>query len=184
MTQLPPSMSRIVAAVVIALAAISVAACDGSRSSPTAVTPPNPNPTPPGPTPPPNIPGAFYGDSVIVSVSGRSPCGSGEQVGDGSAGARWDEVVIENSTFLIAYDFEWVNGYDSPRYEGTLNGLKFVDDYRHPLYPATSCQFRESSISGSFSADLLSFEMRETYVYGPRGKNEYRVVTLHRAALR
>jgi hypothetical protein len=47
-------------------------------------------------------------------------------------------------------------------------------------YLANACQFREASITGTFAADLGSFEAHETEIYGPPGR-EFTVVRLHRA---
>jgi hypothetical protein len=85
-------------------------------------------------------------------------------------------VGVTESAFALSLD-----PLDGPIFEGELVGRSFADDFHMGGdYLATSCQFREASISGTFAADFGSFEARETQVFGPPGQ-EVTVVRLHRA---
>jgi hypothetical protein len=110
----------------------------------------------------------WRGGQTSLYVSG--PC-AGQTVG-------WTRMDIEWSVDIHGDDFKLIEDpiNDYIVYTGTLEGDAFSAAYHQPEY-AQPCQFRESSIKGSFSADRRAFDAEEVWIFGAPGSEETRVVS-------
>jgi len=85
----------------------------------------------------------------------------------------WAVTYTDESVSLDEDMANWPT--DDLQYSGTLRGRGFTATYKTSGdYLAWVCQFREASISGTFSDDFTSFEAQESLIWGPP-ENETRV---------
>ena len=142
--------------------ALIVGGCDGnapSYRSPTA---------PPASIPPPvsQSPHANYvGDAIVVSSIGTGGCGWGTRAGESRAGVGWRITWADGS---ISLDEDMSNyPTDHLPFTGSLDGHSFSARYSQGAdYYRWECQFREASLTGSFSADFGTFGAEETLIWG------------------
>lgn len=139
------------------LAAVPLAGCrDGGSSlrSPTALPP---------------IPaegsGNFVGDATVVSASGGAGCGWGTHTGETRSGVSWF-VEVAGTTIALNEDMSnWPT--DHIPFTGTLDGRHFTARYwQGDDYLRWVCQFREATITGTFSEDFSAFEAHEVLYWG------------------
>jgi hypothetical protein len=138
-----------------------------TESSPDA---PGPIPTQPSATP------NWTGTAVVVSVTQGTAqaCGGGTFPGEVRNGVEWAITVTPDGIWL---DEDTRNRpTDDLPYFGHLAGTQFSATYTAAAdYADYVCQFREATISGSFTSDS-TFEAVETLVWGRPGVE----TTVHR----
>jgi hypothetical protein len=132
------------------------------------------SPVPTSPTPPVPPPAAqsnavvssWTAHSVVVSSDHGNACGGATLVGATSRDIEW-RITTEEAAILLEVD---MNNYptDHMRYSGTSTGRQFAGSYATGSeYLDFFCELRGGKITGSFSADLLTFEATETLIWGP-----------------
>jgi|SRR5262245_17404484 len=140
---------------------IMLCACSNADSVTGPLTA-SPAPTTPVPAP------IWRGEQTKLSESG--PCSS--HTAWTRAGILWSVDIQGNDFKLVEDPIE-----DGIVYTGTLEADAFSAAYQQPQYANQPCQFRESSIKGSFSSDRRGFDAEEVWIFGAPGSEETRVLT-------
>jgi len=105
-------------------------------------------------------------DATVNAVARGSttPCGWGTSVGDTRNGVQWRITVTADQISLDEDTPNWPT--DDLPYSGHLAGTQFTATYKSDSnYAAFVCQFREASISGTFTSDS-TFVADETLIWG------------------
>jgi hypothetical protein len=128
---------------------------------------PTPSSLTPGPLPaqPANTPN-WKADATVTSAARGSaaPCGWGTSVGDTRNAVQWRIAVSADAISLDEDTPNWPT--DDLPYSGHLAGAQFTATYASASnYADFVCQFREATISGTFTSDS-TFEAEETLVWG------------------
>jgi hypothetical protein len=126
-------------------------------------------PTPPDPPPPAQSHAAvsnWKGSSTVVSSDEGNACEGATVVGATSTDIEW-RITTDAPTILLEADIvNWPANH--MRYTGTLTGNQFAGSYATEAeYSDSFCEVRGGRLSGSFSADMLSFDATETLIWGP-----------------
>jgi hypothetical protein len=106
-------------------------------------------------------------DAVVTALKrgGSSPCGWGTTPGE-KRSVLWRVTVDGNAVTLDEDMGNWPT--DDVPYKGTLNGVHFTASYRTgDDYLRYVCQFRGGTLTGTFNADLSTFDAVEIVVWGP-----------------
>ena len=127
------------------------------------------NPVSPQVTAPVNTYGAalanWTGNAAVTRRSGSGGCGWGLLPGEQRNGVLW-RVAITADTVVLEEDME---NYPTNHIEfsGRLSGSTFAASFFQGAdYASYVCQFREASLTGTFSPDFSSFEGVEQLVWG------------------
>ena len=109
----------------------------------------------------------WTGDAVVTATGGRSQaCGWGTGAGDARPNVEW-RVTLDGATVTLDEDMQnWPT--DDVPYEGSVDGRQFSAAYSNGSdYLKYVCQFRGSTLTGTFSSDFASFDATETLAWGP-----------------
>ena len=137
----------------------SVAGRTPAEPTPSSVTPG------PLPTQPVNTPN-WKADATVISAARGSAaaCGWGTSVGDTRNAVQWRIAVTADAISLDEDTPNWPT--DDLPYSGHLAGAQFTATYTSASnYADFVCQFREATISGTFTSDS-TFEAEETLLWG------------------
>jgi hypothetical protein len=129
------------------------------------VTPVTPGMPPAQPAYTPN----WTGNATVVSATRGSvaACGWGTSVGETRSGVEW-RITMTTDGISLDEDMRNFPTDDLP-YSGHLAGAQFTATYTSASnYADFVCQFREATISGSFTSDS-TFDAVETLVWGRPG---------------
>jgi hypothetical protein len=147
------------------LSAFLLSSCD--QSSVAGIAPAEPQtPAPPVTSEPPATTPNWKADATVISIvrGTAPPCGFGSSVGDTFNGVLWRITATADAISLDEDMGNWPT--DDVPYSGHLAGAHFTATYRSAdNYADSACQFREATISGTFTTDS-SFDAEETLVWG------------------
>ena len=147
----------------LACFALLLCGCD----SPTRIVTPTPISLPPSQAPPPGVPTGPYwtANATVISVTGTGGCGWGRTPGE-TRSIAW-LIEISGKSILLDEDMgNWPT--DDVPYRGSFEGGAFTATYdQGPDYLRWVCQFKGGTLSGTFSANQLTFEAMETLIWGP-----------------
>ncbi len=139
-----------------------LSACSGNRAASPV------SPTPPGAPPSQNtsIVSNWTANSIVVSSDDGNACGGATIVGATSRNIEW-RITTEDPAILLEVDM--VNyPTDHMRYSGMSIGREFAGSYATGAdYLDFFCELRGGELTGSFSADRLTFQATETLIWGP-----------------
>lgn len=105
-------------------------------------------------------------NSLVVSSDDGNACGGAAVVGATSRNIEW-RITTEDPAILLEVD---MLNYpdDHMRYAGMSTGRQFAGSYETGAdYVDFFCEVRAGELTGTFSADRLSFEATETLIWGP-----------------
>jgi hypothetical protein len=137
----------------------------GAPAAPPAQLPVTPGPLPAQPAYIPN----WKADATVTSANHGSAtaCGWGTSVGETRNAVQWRITVTADAISLDEDTPNWPT--DDVPYSGHFAGTQFTATYKSGSdYANFVCQFREATISGSFTSDS-TFEAEETLVWGTPG---------------
>lgn len=151
--------SRLAALSLSALLALAVAACDENSPYRSVTAPPLP-----APTPAPTLDALYLGEGIPGVDTASATCNM-----EWSPAARlddwWWRVVVHGDSIEVTVPTP--DGWDEIRYAGTVTGRDFVAKWESRYLPVRVCEFAETWVSGSLSADLGSFVAHQALFYGP-----------------
>jgi hypothetical protein len=124
-------------------------------------------PTTPAPVSAPSNGANWTANATVTAVTRGSapPCGWGTSVGDTRAGVEWRITMTGEQVSLDEDMRNWPT--DDVPFAGRLSGVQFTASYASGSdYARYVCQFREGTLSGTFSSDFSTFDAVETLIWG------------------
>jgi hypothetical protein len=108
----------------------------------------------------------WTGNSTVESSHEGNACEGETRVGATSKDIEW-RITTDDSAILLEVDIiNWPT--DHMRYSGTLTGTQFAGSYAtEAAYSDFFCEVRGGRLTGTFSADMRSFDATETLIWGP-----------------
>jgi hypothetical protein len=131
-----------------------------------APTPVSPTPPIPPPAQSNSIVSSWTANSIVVSSADGNACGGATVVGATSRNIEW-RITTEDPSILLEVDMA---NYptDHMRYSGVSTGRQFAGSYATGAdYLDFFCELRGGELTGTFSANGLTFEATETLIWGP-----------------
>jgi hypothetical protein len=155
---------------VLVFAALPLIDCQGP-AEPTAPTPSATPGTPPAPMPP-TASSTWSADSTLLAVSAtRNSCLTDGAIGDTRTNVGW--TIKQDATSITLIETIGPVDLRTPYYTGSLNDRSFTaTTWQDGGY---DCFVWEGDVSGSFSADGLTFDAIETIEYHHFGENPMQV---------
>lgn len=108
----------------------------------------------------------WVANATVASVTPglAPPCGWGTSSGETRSGVEWKLTVTGDAISLDEDLSNWPT--DDLPYSGHLDGTQFTASYSNGSdYAKYVCQFREATLTGSFTSDS-TFDATETLVWG------------------